>query len=281
MKKIIKKIATVVAAATMMAAMSVSAFAETEDDYFMISGDARLFNVNEAENADFWNTIEEDQELPKVEGMEGVYSKAFTCAADGKFQFKILKNGADFGWSFQMCIGNPDVAWADNMTQFEADMKAGEYKVYMKPSTGFVCIIQNQAAVPMTGRYHSKDEDSANYVELTKAAIEADGYTDVPDFDAAYKAFIDECVVKEGGTPAPATPSEPASDGKDDEKVSDDKKDESTSAEKDTKKDEKETKADKDDDDDDGISPVVIVVIVVVVVAVIAAIVVVAKKKKD
>lgn len=278
MKKIIKKIATVVAAATMMAAMSVSAFAETEDDYFMISGDARLFNVNEAENADFWNTIEEDQELPKVEGMEGVYSKAFTCAADGKFQFKILKNGADFGWSFQMCIGNPDAAWADNMTQFEADMKAGEYKVYMKPSTGFVCIIQNQAAVPMTGRYHSKDEDSTNYVELTKAAIEADGYSDVPDFDAAYKAFIDECVVKEGGTPAPSTPSEPVSEDNS-ESVSDDKKDEPSSSEKDTKKEEKATKADKDDDD--GISPVVIVVIVVVVVAVIAAIVVVAKKKKD
>lgn len=276
MKKIIKKIATVVATATMMAAMSISAFAETEDDYFMISGDARLFNVNDAENADFWNTIEEDQELPKVEGMEGVFSKAFTCAADGKFQFKILKNGADFGWSFQMCIGNPDAAWADNQTQFEADMKAGEYKVYLKPSTGFVCIIQNQAAVPMMGRYHSRDEDSANYVELTKAAIEADGYSDVPDFDAAYKAFIDECVVKEGGTP---TPAEPASDGKDNEKVSDDKKDEPISDEKDTKKEEKTTKADKDDDD--GISPVVIVVIVVVVVAVIAAIVVVAKKKKD
>ena len=279
MKKIIKKIATVVATVTMMAAMSISAFAEVDGDYFMISGDARLFNVNEEDNADFWNTIEEDQELLAVEGMEGVYSRAFTCAADGKFQFKILKNGADFGWSYQMCIGNPDAAWADNMTQFEADMKAGEYKVYMKPSTGFVCIIQNQAAVPMMVRYHSKDEDSTNFVEVTKKAIEADGYSDVPDFDAAYKAFIDECVVKEGGTPTVDEPSDDETSS-DDASSEDDTKDEPTSGkdEKDTSKDSTTKDSEKDDD---GISPVVIVVIVVVVVAVIAAIVVVAKKKKD
>lgn len=279
MKKIIKKIATVVAAATMMAAMSINAFAEVDGDYFMISGDARLFNVNEEDNADFWNTIEEDQELPAVEGMEGVYSKTFTCAADGDFEFKILKNGADFGWSFQMCIGNPDAAWADNQTQFRATMKAGDYTVYLKPSTGFVCIIQNQAAVPMVGRYHSRDEDSANFVELTKAGIEADGYSDVPDFDAAYKAFIDECVVKEGGTPAAAEETTTPADETTGEKVTSD--DETTKAAEDTTTGKDEKKTDADEDEDDGISPVVIVVIVVVVVVVIAAIVVVAKKKKD
>lgn len=273
MKKIIKKIATVVAAAAMMAAMSINAFAEVEGDYFMISGDAHLFNVNEDDNADYWNTIEEDQELPAVEGMEGVYSKTFTCAADGDFEFKILKNGADFAWSYQMCIGNPDAAWADNQTQFRATMKAGDYTVYIKPSTGFVCIIQNKEAVPMLGRYHSRDEDSANFVELNKAAIEADGYADVPDFDAAYKAFIDECVVKEGGTPAVSE--ETTAAASDETTVAGN--DETTAAGNDAT--EKTTKA--EEKEDGGISPVVIVVIVVAVVVVIGVIVVVAKKKKN
>jgi hypothetical protein len=273
MRKIIKKIATVVATTAMLATMSFSAFAETEDDYFMISGDARLFNVNEEENSDYWNTIEEDQELPAVEGMEGVYAKTFTCAADGDFQFKILKNGADFGWSFQMCIGNPDAAWADNQTQFQATMKAGDYTVYLKPSTGFVCIIQNQEAVTLLGRYHSRDEDSENYVALTKAAIEADGYSDVPDFDAAYAEFVNECVVNEGGTPVEITTAA-ETESTPETTLADDTSDDTN------KSDATTAKTDADDDEDDGISTAVIVIIVVVVVVVIAAIVVVAKKKK-
>lgn len=252
MRKFIKKIATVVATVTMMSAMAISAFAETDDDYFSIAGDARLFNVNDAESSDYWSTVLEDLELPAVDGMEGVFAKTFTSAAAGDLQFKILKNGADFGWSYQCCLGNPDAAWADNQTQFQAAMAAGEYTVYVKPSTGFVCIIQNKESVDMVIRYHSRDEDPTNFVAITKAAIEGEGYKDVPDFEAEYTKFVNECVVKEGGTSVePETTT-----------LSDDDK-----------------KADKDEDD--GISPVIIVVVVVAVVAVIAVIVALSKKKKN
>lgn len=264
MRKFIKKIATVVATVTMMSAMAISAFAETDDDYFSIAGDARLFNVNDAESSDYWSTVLEDLELPAVDGMEGVFAKTFTSAAAGDLQFKILKNGADFGWSYQCCLGNPDVAWADNQTQFQAAMAAGEYTVYVKPSTGFVCIIQNKESVDMVIRYHSRDEDPTNFVAITKAAIEGEGYKDVPDFEAEYTKFVNECVVKEGGTPVePETTT-----------LSDDDKKETTLSEE-----KKTTKADKDEDD--GISPVIIVVVVVAVVAVIAVIVALSKKKKN
>lgn len=252
MRKLFKKIATVVATVAMMSTMAISAFAETDEDYFMISGDAGLFNVDNKEDSSFWNTIEESQELAKVDGMDGVFSSKFTSIA-GDFQFKILKNGADMGWNFQCCFANPDAAWADNQTQFQAKMAAGEYAVYVKPSTGYVCVIQNKEAVDMVIRYHSRDEDPKNFVELTKAAITAEGYADVPDFEADYAAFVNECVVKEGGTAVEPDTTEAV-------------KDDTTKAEKDS---------------DDGISPVIIVVVVVVVVAVIAVIVALSKKKKN
>lgn len=263
----------------MISAMSIVAFADDED-YYSIAGDARLFGTNDDKSADFWNTERED--LLLNDNGDGTFSQTFTSAAAGDFQFKIIKAGADFGWSYQCCIGNPATAWADNQTQFQATMAAGEYTVYVQPSKGFVTIIQNKAAVPLTGRYHSRDEDSSNFVALNKAAIEADGYKDVPDFDAEYKAFIDKCVTAVGGTAA--TPDETTTAAIDETTTAA----ETTTAiaETTTKKDEATTKAvatttEKSDDSDDGISPVVIVVIVVAVVAVIGVVVVIAKKKKS
>ena len=247
MRKIIKKIATVVAAATMMAAMSVSAFAEVEgEDTFMLSGDCHLFNVNEEENSDFWNTVEESQMLPLVDTVETtntVYSNKFTCAAKGDWEFKILKNGPDYAWNFQACIGVPDAAWADNQTQFKVSLEPGEYSVYVQPMTGFVCVIQKQKEAHKEDRYHSRDEESENFVEITKAAIEGDGYADITFEDAPYREFVNACVKAEGGTvEEPAAPSE---------------------------------------DEEEGNNTMVIVIVVVVVVVVIAAIALLMKKKKD
>lgn len=255
MRKIIKKIATVVATATMIAAMGITAFADEESSYSFM-GNPNLFGeADEESNSVGWQPTVEDQIMTAVEGMEGVYTYTGNCVAAGDKEYKVLKDAVDYAWSYQMCLGNPDAAWADNQTQFRSTFEVGEYKVYVKPANGFVVVIQNQKALDTVVRYHSRDEDSPNFVDPTKAAIEADGYSDVALDDAAYQEFIKECVEKEGGTYEVAGAEEETTVA--DNKKTDDKK------------------------DDSGISPVVIVVVVVVVVAVIAVAVVFSKKKKS
>lgn len=276
MRKIIKKIATVVATATMIAAMGITAFAD-EDSTYSFMGNPNLFGVeNEEDTTVGWVPTNEDQIMTAVDGMDGVYSFKGNCVVAGDKEYKVLKDATDYAWSYQLCLGNPDAAWADNQSQLRSTFETGEYTVYVKPANGFVVVVQNQKALPTVVRYHSRDEDSSNFVDTNKAAIEADGYSDVALDDAAYEAFIKECVEKEGGTYEPANSTD--DNKKDDETVTtdDSKKD-------DTKDDAKAetTKKESKDDDKDGVSPVVIVVIVVVVVAVIAVIVALSKKKKN
>lgn len=275
MRKIIKKIATVVATATMIAAMGITAFAD-EDSTYSFMGNPHIFGcTDEGDTTVGWVPTNEDQIMKPVDGMEGVYTYTGNCVVAGDKEYKVVKDGVDYAWNFQMCLGNPDAAWADNQSQFRSTFETGEYKVYIKPANGFVVVIQNQKALPTVVRYHSKDEDSANFVEPNKAAIEADGYSGVALDDAAYEAFIKECVEKEGGTYEPANST---GDNKKDETVTtDDSKKDETKDESKAETSKKETK----DDDKDGVSPVVIVVIVVVVVVVIGAIVAFSKKKKN
>ena len=269
MRKIIKKIATLVATVTMVSAMGISALA---DSTFSFMGNPNLFNEpDEGNTVVGWVPTNEDQLMTAVEGMDGVYSFTGTNCVAGDKEFKVLKDATDFAWNYQMCIGNPDAAWADNQSQFRGTFAEGEYKVYAKPAAGFVCVIQNKEAIPMTVRYKSRDEDSANFVDVTKAAIEADGYSDVPDFDADYAAFVSECIVAEGGTPKETEAAE--------ETTTLANNDETTTVADDTK--DETTKADASEDEDEGLSPVVIVVIVVAVVAVIAVIVALTKKKNN
>lgn len=275
MRKIIKKIATVVATATMIAAMGITAFAD-EDSTYSFMGNPNLFGVeDEGDTTVGWVPTNEDQIMTAVDGMDGVYSFKGNCVVAGDKEYKVLKDATDYAWSYQLCLGNPDAAWADNQSQLRSTFETGEYTVYVKPANGFVVVVQNQKALPTVVRYHSRDEDSANFVDTNKAAIEADGYSDVALDDTAYEAFIKECVEKEGGTYEPA-----ASTGSDDkETVTTDDADKETVKTDDSKTE--TTKKDSKDDDKDGVSPVVIVVIVVVVVAVIAVIVALSKKKKN
>lgn len=271
MRKIIKKIATIVASITMVSAMGISAFAA---ESYSFVGNPNLFGEeDEGSTKVGWQEWNEEQVMTAVEGKDGLYSFTNNCVVAGEKEFKVLGDALDFAWNFQMCIGIPDSAWADNQSQFRGTFETGEYKVYVMPAKGFVCVIQNQKAIPLTVRYHSRDEDSANFVDVTKAAIVADGYdaADVRLDDAAYKQFVDECVVAEGGTPeAGGTEDETTTVAPDEKDKKDSVKETTTKAPAD----------DKDESDDDGISPVVIVVIVVAVVVVIAIVVALTKKKK-
>lgn len=284
MRKFVKKIATVVASLTMISAMGITAFGI---EPYSFVGNPNLFNEPNAESKDVgWVTTSEDQIMTAVEGMTGVYkyTSTYVTATDDaevddakkaeRRQFKIVAEGPDMAWSYQMSFGNPDPVWADNMTQFQIEgIKDGEFVVYLKPSNGYVCVIQDKQALDLLIRFHSRDEDPKNFVEPTIANIVAEGYaeTDTGLVEADYAAFVNECVVAEGGTAtdAPSTDDNKEDAGNDETPAaSEEKEDETTAAASDDKEDE-----------ESGISPVVIVVIVVAVIAVIGIIVVVSKKK--
>ena len=290
MRKFVKKIATVVASLTMISAMGISAFAI---EPYSFVGNPNLFNEPNAESTEVgWVATSEDQIMTAVEGMEGVYkyTSTYVTATDDaevddtkraeRRQFKIVAEGPDMAWSYQMSFGNPDPVWADNMTQFQIEgIKDGEFVVYLKPANGYVCVIQDKQALDLLIRFHSRDEDQKNFVEPTIANIVAEGYaeSDTGLVDADYAAFVNECVVAEGGT---AASNDETTAGNDETTAGND---ETTAGNDETTADNDETKKaadDKEDEEESGISTPVIIVIVVAVVAVIAIIVVVSKKKK-
>lgn len=99
-----------------------------------------------------------------------------------------------------MSFGNPDAVWADNMTQFQVEeIKDGAFVVYLKPSNGYVCVIQDKKALDMVIRFHSRDEDPSNFVAPTLANIVAEGYaeSDTGLVEADYAAFVSECEAAE------------------------------------------------------------------------------------
>lgn len=286
MRKFVKKIATVVASLTMISAMGITAFGI---EPYSFVGNPNLFGETNADSTDIgWVPTSEDQLFTAVDGMDGVYKyeSTYVTAADDadvddakraeRRQFKILAEGPDMAWSYQMSFGNNDAVWADNMTQFQIEgIKDGEFVVYLKPANGYVCVIQDKAALDMVIRFHSRDEDPSNFVAPTLANIVAEGYaeSDTGLVEADYAAFVNECVVAEGGT---ATGTDAEDDTSEDADT-----DETTPAADDTNEDETTTAAASDDkeDEESGMNPVIIVVIVVAVIAVIGIIVVVSKKK--
>lgn len=285
MRKFVKKIATLVASLTMVSAMGITALAV---EPYSVVGNPNFFGEVNPESTDVgWQPHVKDQIMTAVDGMTGVYklttnyvlaeddATADQATKDARREFKILSEGPDLGWSFQMSLGNPDTVWGDNQTQFRVvDIQPGEVTFYVDPMKGYVAVIQNQKALDLLIRFHSRDEDPENFVEPTLANIIAEGYkeSDTALKDEDYQAFINQCVVAEGGTPAA---DEPDSSG-----------DDTTEANgEDTTKADETTKAtaddDKEDEEEGGISTAVIIVIVVAVVAVIGIIVVVSKKKSN
>ena len=175
MRKLVKKIATVALAASMTAAMSVSAFAA---DFYQFVGNPNLFgDADQGNDKIGWVPTVDTQNFTAVDGQDDlyVYTSTYALPSDQtpnedpkkdpmnlSTQFKVLADGQDFAWNYQMCLGIPESAWADNQSQFKVvgDFQPGEFKVYMDPKKGFVCIIQNNKSVELNVRYHSKDEES-------------------------------------------------------------------------------------------------------------------------
>ena len=80
MKKLFKKIATVVAAAAMVTAMTTTAFAD--DVEYTVAGNAGLCG-------DEWNI--DGEAMPKLE--DGTYAQEFTNVAKGTYEFKVATKG--------------------------------------------------------------------------------------------------------------------------------------------------------------------------------------------
>lgn len=300
MRKVIKKIATVVASVTMIAAMGITAFAD--ESFYSFVGNPNLFNeADQGNNKVGWVPTNEDYVMKAVAGQDGIYEFTSTYVlpsedtdetkANSK-QFKVLKDAEDNAWSYQAAIGMPDSVWADNQTQFnitDSSFHAGEFKVYVRPSDGYVAVVQDGKAMELSVRYHSRDEDPADFVALSRAnilavdSIEKPGEKAYPADsvkfdDAAYLTFLNDVLALEGGEAIDALPGiEGAVTAADDTKAddaavtADDTKADDAKAETTKKAEEKESKS----------NSTVIIIVVVVVVVVIALLAVVLGKKKD
>lgn len=199
MRKFVKKIVAVATTLSMTAAMGIMAFAA---DSYTFVGNPHLFGIDADEDPDGnngWVTTAQDQKF--TDAGDGYYTATFTCASAGEYEYKVVADGDIFAWSYQLCLGNPDSAWADNQSQFKGTFEAGEYTVVLNPSQGLVACVQNGKVVDFTVRYKSRDEDSANFVEPSVSAITADGY-DPQDFDANLAAFKTKAVELAGGSAA-------------------------------------------------------------------------------
>ena len=199
MRKIIKKIVAVATTLSMTAAMGIMAFAA---DSYTFVGNPHLFGIDADEDPDGnkgWVTTAQDQKF--TEAGDGYYTAKFTCASAGEYEYKVVGDGDIFAWSYQLCFGNPDSAWADNQTQFKGKFEAGEYTAVLNPSQGMLVCVQNGKVVDFTIRYKSRDEDSPNFVEPSVAAVKAAGY-DPQDFDANFEAIKAKALELAGGTTA-------------------------------------------------------------------------------
>lgn len=202
MRKIIKKIVAVATTLSMTAAMGVMAFAA---DSYTFVGNPHLFGIDADEDPDGnngWVTTAQDQKFE--DAGDGYYTAKFTCASAGEYEYKVVGDGDVFAWSYQLCFGNPDSAWADNQTQFKGKFEAGEYTAVLNPSQGMLVCVQNGKVVDFTIRYKSRDEDSSNFVEPSVAAVKADGY-DPQDFDANFEAIKAKALELAGGAAEPET----------------------------------------------------------------------------
>lgn len=115
-------------------------FAEDSDELnysYTVIGSPQLFEIDDESDTEHgWNPESENQKLTEVE--KGYWIAKFNCSSEGEYEFKVIENGEIFKTSYQLCIGNPSVAWADNQTLFKVKLEAGEYTIVMNPSQGMV-----------------------------------------------------------------------------------------------------------------------------------------------
>lgn len=202
MRKIIKKIVAVATTLSLTAAMGVMAFAA---DSYTFVGNAHLFGIDADEDPakeNGWITTAEDQQLQ--DAGDGYYTAKFTCSAAGSYEYKLVADGDLTAWTYQLCIGLPEMSgaatvWSDNQTQFKGTFEAGEYTVVLNPSQGMIVCVQNGKVVDFTVKYHSRDEDPQNFVEPSLAAITAEGYT-LDDFGPTLEAFKVKALELAGGS---------------------------------------------------------------------------------
>lgn len=209
MKKIIKKIVAVATTLSLTAAMGVMAFA-APDSYTFV-GNPIIFGGDSADITDYgWVTTAEEQKF--ADAGDGYFTAKFKCATAGEYEYKVVADGDIFAWAYQMALGNPDSAWADNQTQFKAAFEAGEYTAVLNPSQGLVVIVQNGKVLDFTVRYNSKDEDPEDFVEPNVKAITDKGFSP-KDFEGNLASLKTKALELAGGSAAEdPTTAAPAAD---------------------------------------------------------------------
>ena len=140
MRKSIKKIAATLLAATMVLGTMATGFADeaaTEEE--VVTGPVYTL-VGSPELGLDWDPAAENLVMTQVSNSVYKFDTTATAAADA--EFKVIKDGADNAWAYQMQYGTG--VFTDNASQFKLTVAAGDVvSVYANVVTGEVVVLQN------------------------------------------------------------------------------------------------------------------------------------------
>lgn len=117
-----------------------------------------------------WGAESEENIMTSYDANTGSYYLTVAdVAAANDLEFKIVKDGPDNGWGYQLMYGT--VCFGDNYTQFQFDLaEAGDVTVMYSPYTGEVKVLDaNKAEIPFRAKLLTASDDDTNYTSFVSA----------------------------------------------------------------------------------------------------------------
>jgi hypothetical protein len=115
-----------------------------------------------------------------VSGTDGTYKKVVMATKDGDFEFKVIQDGPDMAWAYQMQLGKSE--FIDNASQFKVSAVAGDvFEITFTPANGDLNITKNGEAYDYLVRWATKDEDPKDFLtkeEALKQFVKVEDTTD-------------------------------------------------------------------------------------------------------
>ena len=155
-----------------------------------------------------WNPQNLDLIMKSYDANTASYYLTTAELQPGDYEFKIVKDGEDSAWNYQLWYATTE--FADNCSQFKVSLtEAGTLTVLVNPYDGSVKVYEKVGEelkeIPFTVRISSRDEDSADFVEPSREAS-AEAFKTRFGKDANTETAIDTAIAFP--VAEPAAPSE-------------------------------------------------------------------------
>ena len=155
-----------------------------------------------------WNPQNLDLIMKSYDANTASYYLTTAELQPGDYEFKIVKDGEDSAWNYQLWYATTE--FADNCSQFKVSLtEAGTLTVLVNPYDGSVKVYEKVGEelkeIPFTVRISSRDEDSTDFVEPSREAS-AEAFKTRFGKDANTETAIDTAIAFP--VAEPAAPSE-------------------------------------------------------------------------